>query len=151
MIYLYLVYEAGMLLIIVPFYFINGTPVIKLNSLFEMLIRSTHFIAMCIGFYLAGINGIVYGLIASTFVNIPFQYYMFHKKIITTLNGTQFLQVILPVVFMLGLVIFDNVIFQVSLLLAMIISCKLIYFDPAKQHTEQYSSIGSLLGRLENK
>ncbi len=148
---LYLVYEAGMLLIIVPFYFINGTPVIKLNSLFEMLIRSTHFIAMCIGFYLAGINGIVYGLIASTFVNIPFQYYMFHKKIITTLNGTQFLQVILPVVFMLGLVIFDNVIFQVSLLLAMIISCKLIYFDPAKQHTEQYSSIGSLLGRLENK
>lgn len=144
---LYLVFEAGMLLIIVPFHFINGTHFIKLNSLFEITIRCSHFLCMLIGFYLFGINGILYGLIFSTFINIPFQYFHFHKKIVKTQNHFNFLWVILPVYFLLGLIIFDNVFFQLPLVLCLIIAVKLIYFDPARKYTKDLFSFGRLFQR----
>lgn len=147
----YLVFEAGMLLIIVPFYFINGTQFIRLNSLFEIVIRSTHFLAMLAGFYLAGINGILYGLIASTFINIPFQYFLFHKRILPTVGSQQYLLVILPVFFLLGLIISGNVFFQLSLILCLLASCKLIYFDPAKQYSKEVFLFSRLFNRVENK
>jgi O-antigen/teichoic acid export membrane protein len=148
---LYLVYEAGMLLIIVPFYFINGTQHIKLNSLFELIIRSTHFLSMLSGYYLAGVNGIVYGLICSTFVNIPFQYFYFHKKILQEPNSFQGILVILPVFFLLGLIIFPNVYFQLSLVACFLISCKVIYFDAARQYSKQIFQFGNFFGKLESK
>ncbi len=148
---LYLIFEAGMLLIIVPFYFINGTSYIRLNSLFELVIRSTHFLAMLTGFYLAGVNGIVYGLIASTFINIPFQYFVFHKKIMPGMNRYQYLWVILPVFFLLGLIISGNVFFQLSLILCLLVSCKLIYFDPARQYSKEIFLFNRLFNKLENK
>lgn len=148
---LYLVFEAGMLLIIVPFYFINGTQHIKLNSLFEVVIRSTHFLSMLAGYYLFGINGIIYGLIVSTFFNIPFQYFYFHKYIIQSVNSFHYLLVIAPVFFMAGLIISGNVFFQVSLVLCLIVCCKLIYFDPARQYSKENFLLGSLFNRLENK
>jgi O-antigen/teichoic acid export membrane protein len=134
----YLVFEAGMLLIIVPFYFINGTALVKLNSVFESIIRSSHFIAMLAGYYLAGVNGILYGLIFSTFLNIPFQYYFFHKKILRKGFGLQFVWVLLPVCFLYGLISSVNVYFQLSLVFCFLISCKLIYFDRAKQYSEGF-------------
>jgi O-antigen/teichoic acid export membrane protein len=149
---LYLVYEAGMLLIIVPFYFINGTRQIKLNSLFELLIRTTHFLATISGYYLAGVNGIIYGLILSTFVNIPFQYFYFHNRVLLgAVNGYQYMLTILPVVFMLGLIIFANVFFTLFLTICIIISCKIIYFDPARQYSKQTILFNNLFNRLENK
>jgi len=148
---LYLVFEAGMLLIIVPFYFINGTQHIKLNSLFEIIIRSTHFIAMLGGFYLVGVNGIIYGLIASTFVNIPFQYFCFHKRVMPGLDSLQYLWVIAPVFFLLGLIISGNVFFQLSLVLCLLVACKLIYFDPAKKYSRETFLFNGLFNKLENK
>lgn len=133
---LYLVFEAGMLLIIVPFHFINGTQQIKLNSLFELVIRTSHFILMMTGYYMAGVNGILYGLICSTAINIPFQYLIFHKKIVPSVNGSQFLFVILPVMLMLGVVIFESVVFKAALIVALVFCIKLIYFDPAKKYTK---------------
>jgi len=148
---LYLVFEAGMLLIIVPFYFINGTHHIKLNSLFEVVIRSTHFLAMLVGFYLIGVNGIIYGLILSTFLNIPFQYFYFHKRVMPGIAPFQYLWVITPVFFLLGLIISGNVFFQLSLVLCLLAACKLIYFDPAKQYSRETFLFSSLFGRLESK
>jgi O-antigen/teichoic acid export membrane protein len=134
----YLVFEAGMLLIIVPFYFINGTALVRLNSVFESIIRSSHFIAMLAGYYLAGVNGILYGLIFSTFLNIPFQYYFFHKKVLQKGFGLQFVWVLLPVCFLYGLMSSVNVYFQLSLVFCFLLSCKLIYFDRAKQYSEGF-------------
>jgi O-antigen/teichoic acid export membrane protein len=148
---LYLVYEAGMLLIIVPFYFINGTQHIKLNSLFEIVIRSTHFLATLVGFYLAGVNGILYGLICSTFINIPFQYFYFHKKIIPNVPKSEYLLILLPVFFLLGLIIFDTIFFKVSLIVCLLAACKLIYFDPAKQYSKETFLFNGLFNKLENK
>ncbi|WP_317899343.1 lipopolysaccharide biosynthesis protein [Aurantibacillus circumpalustris] len=148
---LYLVFEAGMLLIIVPFYFINGTKHIKLNSLFEVTIRSAHFFAILLGFYLSGVNGILYGLIISTFINIPFQYFYFQKRVLPDLNRFQFLVIISPVFFLFGLIISTNVFFQVPLILGFIILCKLIYFDPAKQQSKEIISLKGLFNKIENK
>jgi O-antigen/teichoic acid export membrane protein len=136
---LYLVFEAAILLIIVPFYFINGTARIKLNSLFEIAMRSSHMLGMMIGYYLDGVSGIIYGLIFSTFVNIPFQYYFFHKKIIPEVSRFQFALVLVPVFFMFGIIIFDSLFFKLSLVLGLIICVKLIYFDSAKKHSKNIS------------
>ncbi|MCC6371429.1 MAG: hypothetical protein IT236_10535 [Bacteroidia bacterium] len=132
---LYLIFEAGMLLIIVPYYFINGTKKIKLNSLFEITIRISHFIAMILGYWLAGVNGIVYGLILSTFINVPFQYYLFHRQVLGETKSLQFLLVMLPVILLPAILIFTNIVFQVSLVIAFIILCKLIYFDSGRKYT----------------
>lgn len=145
---LYLVFESGMLLIIVPFYFINGSSQIKLNSLFELVIRSTHFLAMLSGYYLDGVNGILYGLIFSTCLNIPFQYFFFHKQIIPGLARFQYLLVILPVLLLFGLAVFDNVFFKLSLVLGLILCCKLIYFDSARQYSKNNSFAGRFFAKL---
>ena len=133
---LYLVFEAGMLLIIVPFHFINGTRFIRLNSVFELVIRTSHFLFMLAGFYLFDVNGILYGLILSTCLNIPFQYFHFHQKVIKTVSGFNFFWIMVPVYFLLGLIIFDNVFFKLSLLLCLLFAVKLIYFDPARKYTK---------------
>ena len=148
---LYLVFEAGMLLIIVPFYFINGTQHIKLNSLFEIVIRCTHFFAMLIGFYLVGVNGIIYGLITSTFLNIPFQYFYFHKKVMPGLGRFQYLLVATPVFLLLGLIISGNVFFQLSLVVCLLVACKLIYFDPAKHYSKEIFLFRHIFNRVESK
>lgn len=143
---LYLVFEAGMLLIIVPFHFINGTKQIQLNSLFEVVIRSSHFILMLGGYYLAGVSGILYGLICSTAINIPFQYLVFHKKIITSVNGQQYLVIILPVLLMLGAVVSENLVFKGGLVLALLFCAKIIYFDPALKHIKEMAGAQKLAG-----
>lgn len=134
---LYLVFEAGMLLIIVPFHFVNGTSKLKLNSIFEAIIRTSHFVAMLIGYYFGGVNGIVYGLIISTMLNIPFQYYYFHQKIITGMAKLDFLFVIIPVLCLLGILLSGNPVFQFIFILAFLLSSKLIYFDRGKQYTNK--------------
>jgi O-antigen/teichoic acid export membrane protein len=135
---MYLVFEAAMLLIIVPFYFINGSRLVKLNSVFEIVIRSSHLISMCIGFYLVGINGILYGLIISSLINIPFQYYYFHREILSERQSMQFIFVILPVMFMFGFIFSGGLIFNISLFLCLLISCKIIYFDRTWQYSAGY-------------
>jgi O-antigen/teichoic acid export membrane protein len=148
---LYLVFEAGMLLIIVPFYFINGTPYIRLNSLFEIVIRCSHFLATLAGFYIAGVNGMLFGLIISTLANIPFQYFLFHKKILPSVHSLQYLWVIFPVFFILGLALSENIFFQLSLIVGLCAICKFIYFDPARQYSKTTFFFRGFLGKLESK
>jgi len=132
-IHLYLVFEAGMLLIITPYYFINGSHLIKLNSLFEICIRLSHFVLMLIGYFYFGVNGILYGLIFSTFINVPFQYYYFHKKILFE-SSRAWVFVMIPVVFILAYLLVNIFIIKLLFILAFIWSTKLIYFDTAKQY-----------------
>lgn len=132
---LYLVFEAGMLLIIAPFHFINGGSQLKLNSIFEITIRGTHFISMLAGYYFGGVNGIIWGLIFTTLINIPFQYYVFHKYVIRGIGNLQFATVIMPVLFMVAMLASDNIILRLSLALLFIIFSKLIYFDPARKYS----------------
>jgi O-antigen/teichoic acid export membrane protein len=134
---LYLVFEAGMLLIIVPYYFINASHLIKLNSLFEVLIRSSHFLCMLLGYFYFGVNGILYGLIFSTFLNVPFQYYYFHKKV-TFEIGSSWLLVMIPIVFLLAYLFLNLFIYKLLLAMAFIVSAKCIYFDTAKPYIKQF-------------
>jgi O-antigen/teichoic acid export membrane protein len=135
---LYLVFEACMLLIIVPFYFINGTKLLRLNSLFEISMRGSHLIAIFVGYYLAGVNGVLYGLIFSTLANIPLQYYLFHKQIMLLEQTFESIKVLIPLLFLFGASMSENLFFKVPLLAALLISIKLIYFDPARKYTKQH-------------
>jgi O-antigen/teichoic acid export membrane protein len=144
---LYLVFEAGMLLIIVPFYFINGSNVVRLNSMFEVVIRLCHFTSMFVGYYLSGIQGILYGLLFSTFLNIPFQYFFFQNKIVGGVGKWQYLLVILPVMFIAAIAFTGSFLFQLVLLLILIVCCKLIYFDPARQYSKNIIAFNGLFSR----
>lgn len=140
---LYLVFEAGMLLIIVPFHFINGSNQVRLNTLFEVVIRSSHLLFMLAGYYVFGIVGILYGLIFSTFLNIPFQYFLFHRYVVHTSRRFNFLLVIAPVIFMCGLAVSTNLFFKLSLVAGLAMAVKWIYFDPAKAYTPQFGRLFS--------
>ncbi len=148
---LYLVFQAGMLLIIVPHHIINGSRMVKLNSLFEITIRSTHLLCMLGGHAVFGIQGILYGLIFSTFLNLPFQYFFFHKRIIPETGPVAFLQILLPVCFLTGLLLSDNFFYQLSLAICLVLSCKLIYFDPARTYSQNFLVFRSLFARMESK
>ena len=93
---LYLSFIAIILLIIVPFHFINGSDKVSTNSLFESILRGSHLIAMYLGFGLGGVQGLVWGLIITTIINIPFQYYIFHKLIIGFSDIKQAFTPVLP-------------------------------------------------------
>jgi O-antigen/teichoic acid export membrane protein len=91
---LYLVYIAVILLITVPYHFINGSNYVKLNSLFETVLRSLHLVFMFIAYQYYQTEGLIWALIVVTIINIPFQYYLFHKYV---LNLKQIKAAILPV------------------------------------------------------
>lgn len=148
---LYLVYISGLLLNIVPFYFINGTSHVKLNSLFEATIRTSHLVFMITGYFLMGVEGIIYGLILSTTLNIPFQYLLFHKKVLGDVHPVQSLLVYLPVFFIMGLAVSGTVFFKLSLILGLVISCKLIYFNTAQDHSKSISIFASFFTKRQGK
>ena len=139
---LYLVFEAGMLLIITPFHFINGSDKLKLNSVFEIVIRLSHFLAMMLGYRLAVVNGIVYGLISSTLINVPFQYYLFNKRIIGNQSNFQFIMVVLPILLLLALILATNIFIKMAIVLAFVFACKFIYFDKGKAFAGNFFSDG---------
>lgn len=131
---LYLVYEAVMLMIIIPFQFTNGSKFIWLNSLFEILIRSSHILAMMIGSYLYDINGILYGLIIASIFNIPYQYYKLHRLVIQKQLQLNHIKIVIPLLFLFFIPIFDSWISTTILSTLFIISTKLIYFDEGKKY-----------------
>jgi O-antigen/teichoic acid export membrane protein len=148
---LYLVFEAGMLLIITPYYFINGTSQLRLNSVFEIVIRCSHFLSILIGYHLGGVTGILYGLILTTFLNIPFQYFLFHKKVLQQAGDFQFVLVMLPVFCLLALLGTSNRYYQLPALLCLVLSAKFIYYDPAKQYARNIFAFRKIFSRLAAK
>jgi O-antigen/teichoic acid export membrane protein len=79
---IYLSFIAIMVLIIIPYHFINGSEKLKLNSLFEVVLRSSLIISMLIGFYVYGVIGMLWGTVVAAIINMPFQYYLLHKMVI---------------------------------------------------------------------
>lgn len=148
---LYLVFEAAMLLIIIPFYFINGTAMVKLNTLFEAVIRSSHLVAMFIGYRAGGVNGILYALIVATLLNIPFQYHFFHKKILGADPDIQSVLVMAPVICMFGFVMSGHIFVQAAMLVLFILALKYIYYDPARHHARSISALRGFFARLALK
>lgn len=134
---LYLAFEAVMLLIIVPFHFLNGTRHIRLNSLFEIIIRSMHLIGMFIGYHFLGINGVLPALIITSILNIPFQYHLFHRTLLPGIHPLQSILVLLPAILICTLCYVYYVPLQLALLALLLYLAKVIYADPATPYTLQ--------------
>jgi hypothetical protein len=140
-----------MLLIIIPFYFINGTAQVRLNALFEAVIRTSHFLAILVGYRLAGVEGVLYGLIVTTFINIPFQYFYFHRKVLACPPDFQFILVVIPVLCMLGFVQAHSGWIQTAMVACFALSLKFIYYDPARHHARGISAFRGIFARLALK
>lgn len=109
---IYLSFIALMVLNIIPFHFINGSEKLKLNSIFELILRSSLIISMLIGFYLNGVIGLLWGLVLATLINTPIQYYLFHKLIIGIKQIQHAFLPLLPVIFIIILGQLDNMIYK---------------------------------------
>lgn len=128
---LYLSFETIILLIIIPYHFINGSHHLKLNSLFEFLLRSSHVVFMLLLYPHYGLTGIVWALILTTAVNMPFQYYLFHQRV---LNQTGLMNALLPVVpalFLTASFLLTHVYLQIGFLAAAVIVFKFVYWNKA--------------------
>ncbi len=79
-IYLYLIFILFMSLSIIPYHFFNGSEDLKYNSALELGLRLSHILGMLITYWLMGPIGIVWGLIISTALFIPIQYFIFHWR-----------------------------------------------------------------------
>ncbi len=102
---LYLAFSAVILLIIIPFHFINASTNVKLNSLFEFLLRGTHVVAMLLAYSYGGMTGLLLALICTTIIHIPFQYYLFNKQILGGQNVGEAFLPLLPALAIVGLAV----------------------------------------------
>lgn len=125
---LYLVFESFMLLIIVPYHFLNGSDHVKYNSLFESILRASHLIAMPIGFYLNGVEGLIWGMIVATIINLPFQYFVFQKIFFHRTSIVKSFLVLIPAFAFVGFVLFQDVYVRILALMAFAILLLIIYF-----------------------
>jgi O-antigen/teichoic acid export membrane protein len=134
---LYIAFEAIILLIIVPYHFLNGTEHVKLNTGFEAALRSSHIILM-LGFYaLAGPTGLIIGLIVATLLNLPFQYYYFEYRVFGNRSLKNALPV-LPAALIAGAMISTSTLSS-ALFVLFLIATTLIYIAPVVQQLRRWS------------
>jgi len=138
----YLAFESVMLLIIVPYHFLNGSPLIRLNSIFESTLRFMHLLGMLIGFSLFGMKGVIPSLMLTSLMNIPFQYFLFHKKLIPETRSYEHLFLVIPPLFICLMTLNISYFLQMLLLLFFIISIIAFYAAPAKTYAFQLIQFG---------
>lgn len=134
---LYLGFTAVIILIIVPFHFINGSQYVKINSLFEIVLRSSHVISMWIAFHYFGMEGLLWSLIITTIINIPFQYFIFNKLILNQFSFKEAFYPIVPALAIVLLAISTSNWLNIVLISITIITFKLIYYDNVKSQIKQ--------------
>ncbi len=128
---LYLVFTAFILLNIIPYQFINGSNFLKYNSLMEGILRASNLLAMLVGFYFFNVIGVIWGLIISTAINMPFQYFLLHRLFFGWKSIVKSISVILPpLCFILFVVSTHGLITALSILL-LLLSIYFIYLKPS--------------------
>ena len=92
----FMAYEALMVMSIIPYYFLSGSGLPKLNAFLELILKSLNIIGMLLFFYLFGVEGIVLGLISSVVLFIPFQDYIIQSRVFSQRFNLKSIGVLLP-------------------------------------------------------
>ena len=129
---LYLAFVAIILLMIVPYYFINGSNHLKLNSLFELVLRVTHIVAMYISYKYFGTEGLLWALILVTALNIPFQYFIFNKFILQQKGLFLAVLPLFPSLCIIGLAVSTSWVLSLVLVIIFLVLFWFIYFNKVK-------------------
>jgi O-antigen/teichoic acid export membrane protein len=132
MITMYLTFETVILLIVVPYHFINGSTHLKWNSIFEFLLRGTHVALMAWWYPLYGVQGVLWALLAGTLLHIPLQYYVFHSRILKRPSVAEPLLAVLPAFLLSAAFLMTQLLWQILFLAAALIVFKFVYWDKAK-------------------
>ncbi|MES2725876.1 MAG: oligosaccharide flippase family protein [Bacteroidota bacterium] len=140
---LYLAFVAVIILIIVPYYFINGSRFVKINSLFEMVLRVTHVLAMYFSYRYYGMDGLLWSLIIVTIINIPFQYFLFNKLILKEFNIRESFYPLLPALAIVFLVLSTSVWLNMVLLAGIVMLFKWIYYNKVKYIIKNFMPKGN--------
>jgi O-antigen/teichoic acid export membrane protein len=125
----FLLYEAFLLLNIIPFYFLNGSGREKLNTFFEFLSKILNIILMIVFFNWLGAIGLVWGLVASMIIAVPIQACFLYSKVLPGKKWFQGLSLIIPSAALVGALVVDQIWLKGILMMLMIYSFKRIYWD----------------------
>lgn len=133
MITMYLTFETVILLIVVPYHFINGSAHLKWNSVFEFLLRGTHIALMAWWYPLYGVQGILWALLAGTLIHIPIQYYVFHYRILKQPSVAEPFLAVLPAFLLAASFLLEDAFWQFLFFAVAVLVFKWVYWDKAKK------------------
>lgn len=97
----FLAYEGLLILSIIPYYFLNGMGLARLNAFLELILKTLNIVAMVLFFYLWGVKGIIPGLIISLILFLPFQDYIIRSKVFSQRHLIKSFSVLIPSVIVL--------------------------------------------------
>jgi O-antigen/teichoic acid export membrane protein len=122
---LYLIYEAVLLLTIVPYQMINGSDSFRLNTAYEIIFRILQFAAMFVVYKVLGSAYLPLGLLIGAFIILPIQYGWLRKRILKV-QFKEFLPELFFVAGIFCLVWFNSLAFD--FILSLIIFSAYIFF-----------------------
>jgi O-antigen/teichoic acid export membrane protein len=128
----FLSYEMLLVLMIPPYYFLNGAGYIKLNTAFEISIKLLNIICMISLFMFIGVLGLVYGLILASLIFIPIQNYIIKRVIFGKTEIVRSMTLLLPSLFIVVAFNTHSVILTAVFIILALFFLKLIYFDTLK-------------------
>ncbi len=140
---LYLAFEAVVLLVIVPYHFFNGSYYVKMNSLFEMVLKSMSIIGMYSFYIFLGVEGLLWALILVTIVNIPFQYFLFNRLILKEFRIREAFYPLLPALGIALLILSTSAWLNMVLLIYIVITFKWIYYNKIKDIVKNFMLKGN--------
>lgn len=127
----YLVYIVFMIAVIVPFQFINGTDELRHNTWLELRMRLSHIVCMCLGISYGGVNGLLWGLIIATVLNLELYYRFFHQQILRKANVYAGISALLPLMSFMVFLMFENFYVQLVCFVFFVLSYYFVYLKPA--------------------
>lgn len=128
----FMAFEALIVLSVIPYYFLSGSGRPKLNAFMEIILKSLNMICMLIFFYLFDINGIIYGLLFSVILFIPFQDFIIYSRIFSERHLLKNVSLLFPSLVLVLILLVDRYPWKYLLLLPLPWMMKYLFFNELK-------------------
>jgi len=125
---LFLIFEAFLILSIVPKYYLNAIKSLHFVTFLEMLYKSGIIVGMVIMFYfLNTAESLIYGQILSLIIFMPIEYYLINKKILKDNMIKESILTSFPSLFIMGAILFATWYWSAIALLFAVVLFQAVY------------------------
>jgi O-antigen/teichoic acid export membrane protein len=125
---LFLIFEAFLILSIVPKFYLNAIKSLHFITLLELLYKSGIIIGMIIVFYfMETAESLIYGQILALIIFMPVEYYLVNKKVLKDNMFKETFLTSLPSLFIMGAILLSAWYWSVAALIAAIVIFLLVY------------------------
>lgn len=130
---LFLIYEAFLILSIVPKLYLNGIKSLKFVTFLEFMFKFSLVIGMVIAFIIRPTaESLIWGQIISLIITMPIEYYLVNRKILHENYFEESFLTILPSICILFAIFVGNILITISMILLAIFIFWFYYFKKKK-------------------